>query len=120
MIKNSKGFSIFSVISIIAFAALVFILLIPQFYNVRAKEKEDQCIKNMQRIERAIEKYMSERQQSFVGDLVELVRTGYLPHAYECPENGVGDKYIASGDYETGEITVKCPNEEEFPGHKLP
>jgi len=62
---------------------------------------------------------MFERKQSFSGDLVELVRTSYLRHAYECPENGNGDKYIVKGNFETGEIIVICPNEADFPDHKL-
>ena len=74
----------------------------------------------MTKIKKAIEEYMVDRHQSFSGDLVELVRTGYLKHAYECPENGIGDKYIATGNFETGEVEVKCPNEKDFPGHKLP
>ncbi len=119
MLRNSKGFSIFTIISIIAFAAIIFILLIPQFYNVRAKEKQEQCIENMEKIKKAIEEYMADRHQSFNGDLVELVRTGYLKYSYECPENGVGDKYIASGDFNTGEVIVKCPNQAEFPDHIL-
>ena len=73
----------------------------------------------MEKVKDAIENYMYERKQSFNGDLVELVRTGYLRHAYECPENGAGDKYIAKGNYETGEITVTCPNESDFPDHTL-
>ena len=120
MLRNSKGFSIYTVISIIAIIALAAILIIPQFYNVKAQEKTDQCIENMKKIRDAVDDYMFERKQSFSGDLVELVRTGYLRHAYECPENGNGDKYIASGDFETGEITVICPNEADFPDHVLP
>jgi len=119
MLRNSKGFSIYTVISVIAIIALAFILLVPQFYNVKAQEKTDLCIENMKKVRDAIDNYMFERKQSFSGDLVELVRTGYLRHAYECPENGNGDKYIASGDYETGEIIVICPNEVDFPDHKL-
>ena len=114
-----KRFSIYTFISIIAFVALIFILLIPRFYNVKEKEKQERCIENMVKIQNAIENYMVDRHQSFNGDLVELVRTGYLKHAYECPENGVGDKYIASGDFETGEVKVQCPNVKEFPEHKL-
>jgi competence protein ComGC len=120
MSKNRRRFSIYTIISIIAFAGLIFVLLIPRFYNIREKEKTELCIENMQKIKKAIEEYMADRHQSFNGDMVELVRTGYLKYAYECPENGVGDKYIASGNYETGEIIVKCPNEKEFPMHKLP
>ncbi|RLC45817.1 MAG: hypothetical protein DRH57_07305 [Candidatus Cloacimonadota bacterium] len=120
MIRNEKGFSVYTVISIIAFLGLIFILLIPRFFNVHSREKREKCIANMMKIEKAIKKYMSERKQSFDGDLVELVRTGYLEHAYVCPEGGPLDKYIAKGNYETGEITVKCPLQDKFPDHILP
>ena len=43
-----------------------------------------------------------------------------LKKSYECPEKGVGDKYFMEGNYNTGEITVKCPNEAKFPDHVLP
>jgi len=119
MLRNSKGFSIYTVISIIAVIALAIILLVPQFYNVKAQEKTDQCIENMKKVRDAVDNYMFERKQSFSGDLVELVRTSYLRHAYECPENGNGDKYIVKGNFETGEIIVICPNEADFPDHKL-
>lgn len=116
---KKKKFSIYTFISIIAFIALISILLIPRFFNVKEREKQEDCIAKMEKIHNAIENYMSDRSQSFNGDLVELVRTGYLKHAYECPEDGVGDKYIASGNFETGEVEVKCPNEKDFPEHKL-
>jgi len=119
MFNNSKGFSLYTIIIILAIIALAIILIVPQFYNVKAQEKTDKCIENMKKIKDAIESYMYERKQSFNEDLVELVRTGYLRHAYECPENGNGDKYIASGDFETGEIIVTCPNVDEFPDHVL-
>ena len=115
MLRNSKGFSIFTVISIIAFLALIFILILPQLFNVKEREMQEQRLEHMRKITKAIEEYMADRHQSFTGDLIELVRTGYLKHAYESPFNGLGDKYIASGNFDTGEVIVKDPNEDEFP-----
>ncbi len=115
-----KKFNIYKLISIIAFLLLIFILAVPQFFNIDKKKNAEECIKNMKIIYKAIERYMDERQINFEGTARDLMRTGFLKKTYECPENGVGDKYYMSGNYETGEIIVKCPHEEKFTDHKLP
>lgn len=79
----------------------------------------EECIRNMTTIYMAIEHYMDDRKINFEGTARDLMRTGYLKNMYECPRNGVGDKYYMSGNYETGEIIVKCPNEAKFTNHKL-
>jgi len=114
MAKHKK-FSLYKLISILAFVALIFILVLPQVVDVKKKEKMELRYQQMKKIRTAIKGYMKDREQSFRGDLMELVRTGYLKHAYESPFNGNGDKYIARGDYESGEITVEDPNADEFP-----
>ena len=115
-----KNVSIYKIISIIAFIILVFILVIPQKFNVNKKQKTEECIRNMKIIYDAIENYMLEHEEDFTGSTQDLVRTGYLKKSYECPENGVGDKYFMNGDFTTGEIIVLCPHEEKFKDHKLP
>lgn len=115
-----KKISIYKIISIIAFLILIFILIIPQKFNVNRKQKTEECLKNMKTIYEAIDNYMIEREEDFIGTTQDLVRTGYLKKSYECPEKGVGDKYFMEGNYSTGEITVKCPNESKFPDHILP
>ncbi|MEA1973489.1 MAG: hypothetical protein U9N34_09390, partial [Candidatus Cloacimonadota bacterium] len=111
MIKNQNGFSIYRVISILAFIMLVVILSLPRFYNLGKKQKTEQCIKNMKRIESAVEQYLYERQEDFKGDASDLVRYGYLKKSNECPEGGPGDKYFITGIYDSNEISVKCPNQ---------
>ncbi len=120
MNKNQRGFSVYTVISILAFLLLVFVLTLPQFFNLDKKEKADECVHNMKIIYRAVANYMKDRKEDFKGDTVDLIRTGYMKKTYECPEDGPGDKYIIEGHYDTGVIIVKCPHEEEFPSHKLP
>ena len=115
-----KRISIYKIISLIAFIILAFILIIPQKFNINRKQKTDECIRNMKTIYDAIELYMIEREEDFTGNAQDLFRMNYLKKTYECPENGVGDKYFMSGDYETGEIIVKCPHESKYPDHKLP
>ena len=115
-----KSFNIYKLISLIALAVLLFILIIPQKYNVNKKQKAEECIKNMNTIYKAIEVYMSEREENFTGTAQDLMRTGYLKKTFECPENGVGDKYFMEGIYATNKITVTCPHEAKFPDHKLP
>lgn len=115
-----KNINIYKIISAIAFLVLIFILIIPQKYNVNKKQKAAECVRNMKTIYEAVQSYMSEREESFTGSTQDLVRTGYLKKSYECPENGVGDKYFIEGNYTTGTITIRCPHELKFTDHKLP
>ncbi|MDY6914749.1 MAG: hypothetical protein SVM86_00320 [Candidatus Cloacimonadota bacterium] len=115
-----KKFNIYKLISIISFLVLIFILALPQFYNIDKKKNTEQCIKNMKILYKAIENYMEERQTDFNGTQRDLRRTGYLKKTYVCPSARPDDKYFLKGVHETGEIIVKCPLEEELPDHKLP
>jgi len=119
---NQRGFSIYTVISIIAAIALLFILVLPQMFQLDKKENTEQCIKNMKMITDSVREYMDTRQESFVGDIDELDRTVGVKVSLECPSNGVGDKYFVEGDYATGKVTVTCPHhaEESFKDHVLP
>jgi len=114
-----KNITIYKIITVIAFLTLAFILIIPQKFNINRKQKTEECIRNMKTIYEAIELYMFEREEDFTGSAQDLFRMGYLKKTYECPENGVGDKYFMSGDYDTGDIIVKCPNAEKFTDHIL-
>ncbi len=115
-----KNFSIYRVISIIAFLILIYILALPQFFNIDRKQNTDECLKNMRTLYNAVEQYMDERNEDFYGTQQDLRRTGYLKMSYICPEGKPDDKYLIKGDLETGEITVRCPHEEKYPDHKLP
>jgi len=122
MLKNDKGLTIYHIISIIGLLALIFVLALPQMFNVNKKTNEDLCIRQMEQVYIAIKQYMLDRKVDFTGDAVELKRTGYLKSTFECPEESVGDKYIMSGKYNDGAlvIVVKCPNVEKYPGHVIP
>jgi len=103
MIRNERGFSIYKVITIISFLVLVFVLALPQFYNLDKKEKTEQCVENMENIVHAVQQYMMERNEEFnvsrKEDTTDLKRTGYLNAVLECPEKGPGDNYIISGRF---------------------
>ncbi len=121
MYRNSKGISIYLIISIVGILVLGFILILPQVMDVQRKENTEQCLKNMREIENAISRYMNEREESFFGDTTDLYRTGYLRRTvYVCPEGTPESRYNISGDFETGEITVTCPHVDEYPDHILP
>ena len=115
-----KKVNVYKIISVLAIAVLLFILILPQKYNVNKKQKADECIKNMNTIYKAIANYMAEREEDFTGTAQDLMRMNYLKKTFECPENGVGDKYFMEGYYETSEIIVTCPHVEKFPDHELP
>jgi len=115
-----KKLNIYKIISFVALVVLFFILILPQTYNVNKKQKTEQCIKNMTVIHKAIQTYMLEREEDFDGTARDLMRMNYLKTTYECPENGVGDKYYMHGDYDTGEIVVTCPHVDKFKDHVLP
>lgn len=115
MLRNRNGFSLYTVISIIAFLALIFILVLPQIFDVKKEEKLKLRYEQMTKIKNAVIQYMTDREEPFTGDLFELVRTNYLNHAYESPFNGNGDKYIVEGDFENMKVIVSDPNELEVP-----
>ncbi|MDD3050497.1 MAG: type II secretion system protein [Candidatus Cloacimonetes bacterium] len=119
--NNQKGFSVYTVISIIGIIALAFILVLPQMFSLDKKENTEQCIRNMKSIRDAVSKYFEIAQKDFVGDIDDLDRQVGLKVSMECPANGVGDKYYVHGNYETGEIIVTCPHAEkaEYSDHKL-
>ena len=121
MIRNERGFSIYKVITVLSFLVLVFVLALPQFFNLEKKEKTEQCVTNMENIYRAVQQYMFERNEEFnvsrKQDTSDLKRTGYLPSVLECPEKGPGDNYIITGGFVDslevyGELYVRSFNEE--------
>ncbi len=116
-----KKISIYKVISVVALLVIIFILTLPQIFNIDAKQNEEECIRNMRILHDAIKRYMEERQEDFIGSTTDLYRTGYTRRSlFTCPEGSPDDRYFVQGDFETGEITVSCPLEDEFPSHKLP
>ncbi|MCD4829754.1 MAG: hypothetical protein K8R90_10040 [Candidatus Cloacimonetes bacterium] len=103
MIRNERGFSIYKVITILSFLVLVFVLALPQFFNLEKKEKTEQCVSNMENIYRAVQQYMFERNEEFnvsrKQDTSDLKRTGFLSSVLECPEKGPGDNYVIIGRF---------------------
>ena len=118
-----KSNIVYKIIAAIAFVVLIFILALPQFYNINRKKNTEMCIRNMRVIYNAIKSYVEDQKKDFNGDQEDLIRFGYLKHTYTCPEAKPGDKYIINGKYlENGkvEVTVICPKAKEFPDHILP
>ncbi len=120
MLRNTKGISIYMIISIVGILILAFILILPQVLDIQKKEHTEKCLKNMREIENAILRYMNERGESFVGDTTDLNRTGYLRRPlYVCPAGTPESRYFTEGSYETLEVTVTCPLVEQYPDHVL-
>ncbi|MFO7897270.1 MAG: hypothetical protein R6U84_10080 [Candidatus Cloacimonadales bacterium] len=116
-----KNISIYKIISVLAALTLVFILILGQRFSNDPKQETKECLRNMNEIYDAIELYMSERDESFSGDVSDLYRSGYLKKStYICPSGKPDDKYFLKGDIETGEIQVICPHVAELPDHVLP
>lgn len=121
MKRNDSGFSIYLVVSIVFFLVLVFVLALPQKFDLNAKENTDTCIKNMKSIKHAMTEYIKEYPQDKNPTLDDLVKLKKIKQSEnECPTGNVGDKYIITIDPKTQEVTVKCPNEAEFKDHVLP
>jgi competence protein ComGC/uncharacterized protein YutE (UPF0331/DUF86 family) len=106
-----KNFSIYKVISVLAFIALIFILALPNFFNINQKQETEQCIKNMKAVYSGAEEFLRTENKDFHGTTSDLERMGYLNKAYECPAEAPGDKYQIRIKAETGEISVRCINE---------
>lgn len=139
MLRNQNGISVYTVLSIILFAALIFVLAIPNFYNLDKEQNVEDCINNMKEIWVATTDYLRDTNQDFQGDLEVLRNTRkamdkssyYLGKANHCPETARQKKpYIVYGKYIADSIgdevkhnygvIVYCPNLESFPNHFLP
>ncbi|MCB5266037.1 MAG: hypothetical protein PHT37_03745 [Candidatus Cloacimonetes bacterium] len=139
MLRNQNGLSVYTVLSIILFIALIFVLAVPNFYNLDKEQNVEDCINNMKEIWVGTTDYLRDTNQDFQGDL-ELLRTTrkatdkssyYLSKSNFCPETSrqkteykVYGKYIADqiGDevkHNYG-VIVYCPNLAGFPNHFLP
>ena len=60
-----KSNIIYKIIAAVAFLVLIFILALPQFYNVNRKKNTEDCIRNMKIIHNAIKAYVQDQKQDF-------------------------------------------------------
>lgn len=139
MLRNQNGFSVYTVLSVILFVALVFILAIPNFYNLDTNKNIDDCINNMKTIWVATTDYVKDTQADFNGDISVLTRTKkaadpkspYLQTQGFCPEAPrQKESYIVYGKYvadKTGTeikknvgVIIICPQLAGFSKHILP
>ena len=117
MEMNQYGFSVYKILALIFFLGLVFVLALPQFFDLQSREKTEECINNMLEVRYAAEQYMRDREQIFVGTVDDLTRTRYLRTSnIICPYQG---KYSVVVDPETEQIHVECFNVSVHPDHIL-
>jgi hypothetical protein len=139
MLRNQSGISVYTVLSIILFVALVFILAVPNFYNLDKEKNVEDCINNMKQIWVATTDYMRDTQADFSGDLTLLTKTPkkqdpknkYLSGMQYCPETSrQKSEYIVFGKYVAEQIgtetkhnfgvIILCPNLGKFHKHNIP
>jgi len=136
MLLNQRGISVYTVLSVILFLALVFILALPYMYNLDKEKNIDDCTTSMKNIWVAVTDYMTDTKSDFNGDLNLLRNTRkqndpknyYLAETKFCPESQrQKTEYIVFGKYleemvgtelkaNTG-VLVFCPNLADFPKH---
>ncbi|MDY0217956.1 MAG: hypothetical protein RBR14_01205 [Candidatus Cloacimonas acidaminovorans] len=136
MLRNQNGISVYTVLSIILFIALVFILAVPNFFNLDKEKNLEDCINNMKQIWVATTDYMRDTNADFNGDLSLLIKTPkkddpkntYLSSNLYCPETSHQKKeYIVYGKYIAEQIgteikhnygiIILCPNLAQYPKH---
>jgi len=139
MPHNQHGISVYTVLSIILFIALVFILAVPNFFNLDKEKNLEDCVNNMKQIWVATTDYMRDTNTDFNGDLAVLLKTPkkddnkhtYLASHLYCPETSHQKKdYIVYGKYVAEQIGTEtkhnygviifCPNLTQFPKHIIP
>ena len=139
MLRNQHGISVYTVLSIVLFIALIFVLAIPNFYNLDKEQNVEDCINNMKEIWVATTDYLRDTNADFDGDLSVLRSTRkatdngnyYLGSKSYCPETSrQKDEYIVYGKYvaETIGTDVKhnfgvivyCPNLDKYAKHFIP
>ncbi len=118
---------------------LVFVLALPNFFNLDKEKNIEDCINNMKTIWVASTDYVRDTKADFEGDLQLLTKTRklqdnknyYMETVPICPETrGQKDNYIVFGKYIADKIgdeikhnygvIVVCPNLEKYPKHFLP
>ena len=136
MLRNQNGISVYTVLSIILFIALVFILAVPNFFNLDKEKNLEDCINNMKQIWVATTDYMRDTNADFNGDLSLLIKTPkkddpkntYLSSNLYCPETSHQKKeYLVYGKYVAEQIgteikhnygiIILCPNLAQYPKH---
>jgi len=136
MLRNQNGISVYTVLSIILFIALVFILALPNFFNLDKEKNLEDCINNMKQIWVATTDYMRDTNADFNGDLSLLIKTPkkddpkntYLSSNLYCPETSHQKKeYLVYGKYIAEQIgteikhnygiIILCPNLAQYPKH---
>jgi competence protein ComGC len=138
MLRNQSGISVYTVLSIILFVALVFILAVPNFYNLDKEQNTEDCINSMKQIWVATTDYMKDTNADFNGDLSLLTKTPkvqdpknkYLQSVPYCPETSrQKSEYVVYGKYVAEQIgtevkhnfgvIVLCPNMSKYHKHML-
>ncbi len=136
MLRNQNGISVYTVLSIILFIVLVFILALPNFFNLDKEKNLEDCINNMKQIWVATTDYMRDTNADFNGDLSLLIKTPkkddpkntYLSSNLYCPETSHQKKeYLVYGKYVAEQIgteikhnygiIILCPNLAQYPKH---
>jgi len=136
MLRNQNGISVYTVLSIILFIVLVFILALPNFFNLDKEKNLEDCINNMKQIWVATTDYMRDTNADFNGDLSLLIKTPkkddpkntYLSSNLYCPETSHQKKeYLVYGKYIAEQIgteikhnygiIILCPNLAQYPKH---
>jgi len=139
MLRNQNGISVYAIISIILFAALIFVLALPNFYNLDKEQNIEDCTNNMKEIWVAASDYVRDTEADFAGDLELLRKTPkardpkntYLGSHNHCPETSrQKTEYIVFGKYVADKIgdeikhnygvIVYCPNLAQYPKHFIP
>lgn len=148
MFRNQRGFSVYNVLSIILFLALVFILALPSFFRLDPEKNTEDCINNMKVIWVAATDFITNNKKDLDGDYKFLSKTRkpneskavYLQDISYCPESGrEKEDYIVFGKYLEGEtlrftdggvvreekkhnvgVIVVCPNLDKHPAHIIP
>lgn len=139
MLRNQKGISVYTVISIVLFIGLIFVLAIPNFYNLDKEQNIEDCTNNMKEIWVAATDYLKDTHADFDGD-PEILRTThkvhdpgsyYLGKRNYCPETArQKTNYVVYGKYVSEQIgdeikhnygvIVYCPNLASYPKHFIP
>jgi len=139
MLRKQNGISVYTVLSIILLFALIFILALPNFYNLDKEKNIDDCINSMKQIWVGTTDYMQEHHADFTGTVATLANTPklsdpkvkYLNGMQYCPETArQKNEYIVYGKYVAEQIgtetkhnfgvIVLCPNLAGYPKHIIP
>jgi type IV pilus assembly protein PilA len=104
MFRRKEGFTLIELLIVILIIAILVAIALPLYLNSQKNAKRRTCQANIRTIDGAINAFYAEYENVEPHDVAELVNSGYLKKAPNCPSQA-GAGYLFIGASETLEAS---------------